>query len=801
MNHARGFARSGGVPAGIVRSWIGGLCLSASLAGCSGPERGSAPEPGMKPGEASEIHSFDRVPNGGLLATDGLLYRIVLWKDGHPEGRITIEGKWSDLNSVGVAGHPEARVAVTIRNRFAEETSWEIRVAPEPGYGVAAVEFPLLVLQKPEDATTERLIVPNQMGQLIENPSDQPEREIGLRPRIKKSLWFGTYGALQSMQMMLYECDDRGVMIWTQDPEGYIKDYEVSRDLSGGVKGLRGSVHHYPENTGRPGTAWTSPYPVITTGYRGGWPNAAERYRKWAVQQPWCAKGTILERIRRGELPAWYAKNPLWISAVDAGGLSYLLRYADLFAADGVQIGVFLTQWQRWPFDSKNPEYFPPKDPAGLARLIEAQARGLRLFPYMNAQLVHADYPPMRDRWMRNAAVAPADPQAMAPRNGRAFPDYFELWGTDVETTDVWRARLQAAWSGPVDEELLREIASEAFPDLDYRRTAFAGRLRKEWGQTEVWKDVRARNRFAPMCRSSADWVEGFAEMARTSLLDYGTDGQYLDQLCASVYPCWSEDHGHPPGFGRYFLQGSRRMAERIREICPGRVLFMERLCEFYIGAVEESYAIDPDYRRRDVIPLFSAVYHGFAAAHEWNVPVAALDRMEDFTSAVSQSMHFGHKVGSFVSVEPWVELLKPGRTAQLEWLRQLVRLRMKTLEEWTYGRRLRDPEIQPARFHEVRVFDGARATARTRPVIEGSCWASSADPSRVLLVLSNCSAEPQTASVSCDALNEGDWVTDADGRTYRYDPLAPIRIEPFSWIILRRGDGRESEERGLPAS
>lgn len=769
---------------GSVWRWCSAALLL--LAGCGPvlqpPERRAASHDETRP-----ILQFNSVTNrSGLLASDGLLYRVTLWRDGVSGSPVILEGEWSDLDADGNAAHPGASVAVAIRNRGAEETVWEIRVEPEAGYSVYSVEFPILLLRKPRAEAAERLIVPNQLGQLIANPSEEPERENGLRPRLKKALWYGTYGALQSMQMLLYECDEEGVMIWTQDPEGYLKDYEVSRDVRAGAVGLRCSVHHFPEQTGQPGTAWRSPYPVVTTGYRGGWHTAAERYRAWAVRQPWCTKGTILERVARGELPDWYARNPLWITLLNAGSLSYLLPYLDQFAQDDVQIGCFLTMWQRWPFDDRNPEYFPPKDPPGLARLVALQARGMHLFPYMNAQLVHIDYPPVRDRWLSCAALPPADPAAMQPRNGRAWPDYLEMWGTDPEQTTVWRERVRAAWAGPVDEALLREIASPAFPDLDYRREALARELRQAWGKGEAWQKLRARNRFAPMCRAHEDWREGFVAMAWTNLQFYGEDGQYLDQLCAAVYPCWARDHGHPPGFGRSFLQGSRRMAERIREECPGKVLFMERMCEFYIGAVEESYAIDPDYRRQTVLPLFPAVYHDYASAHEWNVPQETLERMEDFTSAVAESMHAGHKVGSFVSVETWMRLLKPGYAAPREWIARLVRLQRRHMEEWTYGRRLRDPLIRPARAHTVRVFQDAKLTERIRPVVEGSCWAPSEDPDRAILVLSNCGAATQAVQVTCEAWTPGTPLVDDAGRTVRYDPATPLQIEPFAWRVLR---------------
>jgi len=143
-----------------------------------------------------------------IIDSDGMLYRVTLWRDGDARRSVTIEGRASDLE----ATFPEARVVVT-REVDGVDTRWLIDVTPSAGYGVYEVEFPLLVL-KPISGASDRLLVPYEYGQVIADPFAQPDAQHGVRPRYKRAIWYGIYGSkYQTMQTILYGGGRRGAMI------------------------------------------------------------------------------------------------------------------------------------------------------------------------------------------------------------------------------------------------------------------------------------------------------------------------------------------------------------------------------------------------------------------------------------------------------------------------------------------------------------------------------------------------------------------------------------------------------------
>jgi len=731
-----------------------------------------------------------------IIDSDGLLFRVTLWKDGDFRQKTVLEGGMCDLDENGKVSYPEANIIITIDRKTESDTYWAIQVFPRETFGVYEVEFPLLVLNPISGPDHDRLIVPYQFGEVIRNPFDKQQPDLGGRPRIKVAIWYGVYGSkLQAMQMILYENGHDGVMVWTKDPDGYIKDFEVSTDVTDNYSGpgVRCSVHHYPSNTGKPGTAWTSPYPVITTLYNNGWYSAAQVYRSWAVKQSWCSQGLVIERIKRGDLPKWYMNNCLWLNALHDAQYDDLLQFSKLFP--GVEIGVFVTQWAGWKvFGTEIPKYFPPYDERKYRRLLTLQDQKIHCFPYLNVGLYDMCYKWDLDK-LRDSFVVPPQPGAMIPeKTAEKFPymaKYEEYWSPDREKQNYLMTKLREAWSGPVNEDLLSLIGSDWFVGHKSYKDKLIQGLREHWGKDDTIIDtIRINYLFKPLCRADKTWQDYFVEkLAFRNIEEYGTDGIYLDTLnYAGLWICWAEHHNHQPGFGNHHLKGSREIARRIREKHPETVLFSETLHEFSIDVIQDGYCIHPLYYNHEIIPLFPTVYQGYTSMHEWRVFPKTLENLNNFAAAMAMTIHSGHKVGAFTTITTQVALFDQKNSRALDYFKQMVDMKLQTMDVFAYGRRIKDPQIEETPYHKVRFYldkPGTIYKEFNRPVLEASCWQSHADPDKKLLLISNSGDKSFNVNVRSEEIAEGSRLTDLDGETIVYDPEIPIEVKSFTYRAL----------------
>ena len=70
-------------------------------------------------------------------------------------------------------------------------------------------------------------------------------------------------------------------------------------------KSLMCEIAHI-QGDARPGKSLVVDYPVVIAALNEGtWYAAAERYRAWAMQQPWCRRGTRRDRVAAGDASRW----------------------------------------------------------------------------------------------------------------------------------------------------------------------------------------------------------------------------------------------------------------------------------------------------------------------------------------------------------------------------------------------------------------------------------------------------------------------------------------------------------------
>jgi hypothetical protein len=98
-----------------------------------------------------------------------------------------------------------------------------------------------------------------------------------------------------TMQFMGYYAEGRGGFYFaTRDPGKTMKWFNFYKDIP--TAALFASLMHQAEHVA-PGLDFAPGYPVeISLLYEGNWYEAAERYKTWAVQQSWTARGPLSER-------------------------------------------------------------------------------------------------------------------------------------------------------------------------------------------------------------------------------------------------------------------------------------------------------------------------------------------------------------------------------------------------------------------------------------------------------------------------------------------------------------------------
>jgi hypothetical protein len=176
------------------------------------------------------------------------------------------------------------------------------------------------------------------------------------------------------MQMAAFFSARRGLLVMAKDTRGGIADWDIR---PGGT--LR--IHFYGEV---PEVETRQIDPTLEA--------AAAAYRQWASQQPW-----VTGRHRSAPRLNFFAvASQSWQS----GERAHLER---VLANTEPPIGVWFTQWRRYPFDDKFPDY-SPREPQEFARTLALCAlRRAVALPYVNGQLWDQTFSEFHDTGMRVA--------------------------------------------------------------------------------------------------------------------------------------------------------------------------------------------------------------------------------------------------------------------------------------------------------------------------------------------------------------------------------------------------------------
>lgn len=159
------------------------------------------------------------------------------------------------------------------------------------------IEYPILTgIGSLHDQADSLLAHPQGTGFLFRDPLDLFEAGPVHRQGLRYSPYPEGFNG-SSMQFMAYFAEDMGgFMMRTPDPRGDMKWLNFYKGEAGALE----CTFMHQSSDMRPGGDLAVPYPVLIEPLtEGTWYEAADRYKAWALEQPWTAQGPLAARDDR----------------------------------------------------------------------------------------------------------------------------------------------------------------------------------------------------------------------------------------------------------------------------------------------------------------------------------------------------------------------------------------------------------------------------------------------------------------------------------------------------------------------
>ena len=449
--------------------------------------------------------------------------------------------------------------------------------------------------------------------------------DTGIGGMLRKN-WEGTLkkrspSGFFPMQFLTLTAGTNGVYLCSNDSESRAKDFYVNADQ----KELL--LTRYPENMAVVGSDLPGYYNVSFGPYQGNWLEAAYRYREWALQQEWTAKGPISQRPDFPEIATnvgfWVRDTWIWDypdgTPKDTGdpftwrtdeGDPHEMNLPFLNAMERMEVPIAF-QWYGWHhvlFDNNYPHFLPP----------------LKGFKERVAELVDA-----------GALIVP----------------YINGLSADSKISD-WHL---------FDPHAIKDQA---------------GGLHQKF-----YRD--GAGRLTPMCPNQNFWHYSINNVVDSIINVYGANGIYMDEIsCNSHELCFNPDHRHPLGGGRYWADGYRDLYRKTLNIAHQNgkevAITSESANEIYFDLVTANLFTGrpTDYE----IPLLQTVYAGYTIFYASRCDFRGSDLLFNF--GVGQGFIDGKQIG-------WMDfdLFRPEFSKKVEFLKNCAKHRMATKKYLVFGR------------------------------------------------------------------------------------------------------------------
>ena len=222
--------------------------------------------------------------------------------------------------------HQEPSLTVRVRVRVPAQGAlsfWRLEVENHSPLAIISADFPGFALpqvlgSQPDDtcvilpqATHSQRFwnLPEEFRYLRSAPPPTQSGKTG-KPANKPAWPFvlGVGSVPDVVQMMACYDSQAGLYLATHDPQPNVKRLAIE-GLDDATLRLR--IEHV-----RPwefGSNFTLGYDTVIGVFHGDWTAAADLYRDWAVQQPWCAQGTL---AKGKDTPVWLTRHPIYLRLV-----------------------------------------------------------------------------------------------------------------------------------------------------------------------------------------------------------------------------------------------------------------------------------------------------------------------------------------------------------------------------------------------------------------------------------------------------------------------------------------------------
>ena len=294
-------------------------------------------------------------------------------------------------------------------------------------------------------------------------------------------------------------------------------------------------------------------------------------------------------------------------------------------------------------------------------------------------------------------------------------------------------------------------------------------------------------NPLVPVCITQEFWRETYSGLCDSLINGYGCSGVYMDQSCNN-YLCYNAEHGHTVGGGNYWVKSHQRLIERIREKTAEQnpVLTGEGSGEDWIGHLDGFLTLEGSRERMrgakasDIVPLFNAVYHGYAICFGnlsgltyppyddcWPKEYRSPDTETLLPNKYSMQMRM-EQARTFVwGTQPMISNYHPfvrkGRPTEMRYFAELVTKRKQYKEYLQYGTMMRPPKMENEYAKEVDMVQMTIYSYKTEgtnifpfkkrvPTLYSSAWRN--NEGNILLAFTNINEEAKALSFTID-LNE----------------------------------------------